>query len=199
MADLKLDLDGGLHLRVLATGDAALLVEATSGESARSLWGPRPAGPYLLRDGQAALSAWDPASGGQFSVGILDGRRLLGAVGLMPDRPGSVELAYWVRPEQRGQGIASRAVQATTRWAHRSLAVDRIWLEIRPGNEPSLRLARRAGYRFEQRLPRHCRDFLREDADHDSWHDCLIWAHESDQASSGSNDGPAAPWRTRRA
>ena len=178
-----LDLGHGLYLRALVTDDAALLVEATSRESAPSLWGPRPAGPYSLRDARAALAAWDPAAAGQFSIGILDGQRLLGAVGLMPDRPGSVELAYWMRPEQRGRGIASRAVQATTLWTHRSLAIGRIWLEIRPGNEPSLRLARRAGYHFEGRLPRHCREWACEDAEHDSWHDCLIWAHVSDQAS----------------
>ena len=55
----------------------------------------------------------------------------------MPDRPGSIELAYWIRPEQRGWGIASRAVPAATLWTHRSLAIARIWLEIHPGNEPS--------------------------------------------------------------
>lgn len=179
--DVKLDLGHGLHMRVLASGDAALLAEATSGESAPALWGPRPAGPYSRRDGQAALSAWDRAAGGQFSLGILHGPQLLGAVGLMPDRPGSIELAYWVRPEQRGRGIASRAVHAATLWAHRSLAISRIWLEIEPGNEPSLRVARRAGYRFEQRLSRHCRDWSAEDAEHDTWHDCLIWTHVSDQ------------------
>jgi RimJ/RimL family protein N-acetyltransferase len=63
--------------------------------------------------------------------------------------------------------------------AHRSLGIPRIWLEINPGNEPSLRVARRAGYRFEQRLLRHCRDWACEDAEHDSWHDCLIWTHVS--------------------
>ena len=175
----NLDLANGLHLRVLVRGDAGLLVEATSEEQDPALWGPRPAGPYSLRDAQAALSAWDPAAGGQFSIGILHGRQLLGAVGLMPDRPGSAELAYWVRPGQRGRGIAAQAVRATTRWAHRSLGFPRIWLEINPGNEPSLRVARRAGYRFEQRLPRHCRDWAYEDAEHDSWHDCLIWTHVS--------------------
>lgn len=172
--DLELDLGDGLRMRALATGDAALLVEATSGESEPALWGPRPAGPYSLLDGQAALSAWDPAAGGQFSMGVLRGEQLMGAVGLMPDSPGSIELAYWVRPEQRGRGIASRAVHAATLWAHRDLAVVRIWLEIEPGNEPSLRVAQRAGYHFEQRLSRHCRDWAREDAEHDSWHDCLI-------------------------
>jgi len=178
---MKPDLDLGdqLRVRTLVRGDAALLTEATSGESEPSLWGPRPAGPYSLRDAQTALSEWDPAAGGQFCLGILRDRQLLGAVGLMPDRPGSVEVAYWVRPEQRGRGLASRAVRAATPWAHRSLAVPRLWLEIEPGNDASLRVARRAGYRLEQRLLRHCRDWSSEDAERDSWHDCLIWVHES--------------------
>jgi RimJ/RimL family protein N-acetyltransferase len=90
-----------------------------------------------------------------FSLGILRGRQLLGAVGLMPDAPGSIELAYWIRPEQRGRGIASRAVHAATLWAHRSLAIARIWLEVEPGNGPSLRVAQRTGYHFERRLSRH--------------------------------------------
>jgi RimJ/RimL family protein N-acetyltransferase len=130
-----------------------------------------------MRDGQAALAEWDLETGGQFSVGILRDQQLLGAVGVMPDGPRSVELAYWIRPEQRGQGLASRAVRATTDWVHRDLDVSRIWLEINPGNEASLRLAERVGYRFEQRLSGHCRDWKHEDARLDSWHDCLIWTH----------------------
>jgi len=179
---LDLDIGSGIHVRALAIKDAAMLVDATSRESAAALWGPRPAGPYSLHDAQAALLAWDPAASGQFSVGILRGQQLLGAVGLMPDHSGSSELAYWIRPEQRGRGIASRAVSATTLWAYCSLAVPRIWLEIHPGNGPSLRVAQRAGYHFEQRLSQHCRDWVHEDADHDSWHDCLIWAHVGDRA-----------------
>ena len=145
--------------------------------------GTRPCGVPVLRDPTRCATRRRrcrhgiPPREGQFSIGILDGRQLLGAVGMMPDRPGSAELAYWVRPGQRGQGIAAHAVRATTPWAHRSLGIPRIWLEINPGNEPSLRVARRAGYRFEQRLPRHCRDWACEDAEHDSWHDCLIWTH----------------------
>jgi RimJ/RimL family protein N-acetyltransferase len=145
--------------------------------------GAHPVGPYSSRDAQAAPAAWGAAVGGQFSLGIVRGRRLLGAVGLMPDSAGSIELAYWVRPEERGRGIASRAVLAATLWTHRELAVPRVWLEIQPGNEPSLRLAQRVGYRFEQRIAQHCRDWAREDAKLDSWHDCLIWFHTSDGVS----------------
>jgi RimJ/RimL family protein N-acetyltransferase len=182
----ELDLGDHLRMRVLARDDAALLPEATSGEPEPSLWGPRPVGPYSLHDARTALSAWDPAAGGQFCLGILRGGRLVGAVGLMPDRPGSIELAYWVRPEQRGRAIASRAVRAATPWAHSRLAVPRIGLEIRPGNEPSLRVARRAGYHVERLLPRHCRDWSCADPERDSWHDCLIWVHESDDPRPGS-------------
>lgn len=174
---LDLSLGDGLHARVLAAEDAALLVEATHAETAPSLWGARPVGPYAPHDAEAALSLWDPAAGGQFSIGVLRARRLLAAVGLMPDEVGSVELAYWVRPEERGRGIASQAVRAVTPWAHHALDATRIWLEINPRNEPSLRLAQHVGYRFEQRLPQHCRDSSSEDAAHDSWHDCLIWTH----------------------
>ena len=198
--DLNLDLSNGLHMRTLRKEDAALLAEATSREPAPSLWCPRPAGRYTLHDAQSALSAWDPAAGGQFSIGVLRGRRLLGAVGLMPDRTGSTELAYWIRPEQRGRGIASQAVHAATLWTHHSLAIPRIWLEIHPGNEPSLRVARRAGYHFEQRIPHHCRDWSCEEAEQDSWHDCLIWAHITDHASDADRDPisrsrPASPAR----
>jgi RimJ/RimL family protein N-acetyltransferase len=182
LMDVDLDLGDDLRLRVLAAVDAALLAEATSREPGRALWGAHPVGPYSLDDARAALAAWDPAAGGQFCLGILRGPRLLGAVGLMPDSPGSIELAYWVRPEERGRGLASRAVLTATAWAHRELAVPRIWLEVEPGNEPSLRVAQRTGYRFEQRIARHCRDWACEDADRDSWHDCLIWIHTSGNA-----------------
>ncbi|WP_158710250.1 GNAT family N-acetyltransferase [Streptomyces sp. NRRL F-5126] len=179
---LDLSLGDGLRGRALAGDHAALLVEATSGERAPSLWAGRPVGPYSLYDAQKALSQWDPSAGGQFSIGILRGQRLLGAVGLMPDGPGSMELAYWIRPEERRRRLASLAVPAITSWAHDALGVPRIWLEINPLNEPSLHLAQRAGYHFEQRLPRHCRAWSSEDAEQDTWHDCLIWTHLGGQA-----------------
>lgn len=183
LMDVVLEVGDGMALRPLVAEDAALLVEATSRESGRSLWGAHPVGPYALRDAQVALAEWDPANEGQFSLGILRAGRLLGAVGLMPERPGSIELAYWVRPEERAQGIASRAVLAATLWAHGAFAVPRIWLEINPDNEPSLRLAQRVGYQFEQCLSQHCRDWTCDDARRDTWHDCLIWAHTCETAS----------------
>jgi RimJ/RimL family protein N-acetyltransferase len=176
--ELLMELDlGDLRLRTLTTKDAALLVEATRAESAPALWGPRPAGPYSLEDARSALQAWDPHRHRQVSVGALQGARLVAALGLMLDGPHNAELAYWVRPEYRRRGIALRSVRALTTWAHTTAGLARVWLEINPDNTPSLQLAQRAGYRLEQRLPRHCRAWTSDDPDHDSWHDCLIWLH----------------------
>jgi RimJ/RimL family protein N-acetyltransferase len=172
----EIDLGQDLRLRTLTTHDVALVVAATGTEPARALWGPH-LGPYTPRDARAALDAWDPAAGRQASYGIIERDRLLGALGLMIDGPDSAELAYWVRPESRRQGLALRGVNALTRWTHNELGLDRIWLEIDPTNTPSLSLADRAGYQYEQRLPRHCRAWTSPDPDSDTWHDCMIWAH----------------------
>lgn len=168
---------GDLRLRTLTEHDAELVVEATREEPARALWGPYPVGPYSSQDARAALAAWDHRSAGQVSYGVLNGSRLVAALGLMPDGPRTAELAYWVRPDQRRRGIALRGVRAITQWAHQHAGLTRVWLEINPDNTPSLRLAERAGYRFDERLPRHCRSWISEDPQHDTWHDCLIWVH----------------------
>ncbi len=170
--ELKL---GELRVRPLSEADAALLVEATAGEEGRSLWGHRPVGHYSMAAARAALRAWDR----DISYGVLRGGRLLAAVGVMPDGAGGAEVAYWVRPEERGRGLAVRAVRAMTRWAHQDGGFARLWLEINPVNEPSLVVARRAGYTYESRLPNHCRAWTHEDPDQDRWHDCLIWVHGS--------------------
>ncbi|TMR00839.1 GNAT family N-acetyltransferase [Actinomadura soli] len=172
-----IDLGQGLRLRTLTTQDVDLVVEATGTETAPALWGPHPAGPYTPQDARLALNSWDPAAGRQTSYGMLKDDRLLGALGLMIDGPDTAELAYWVRPESRRQGLALRGINALTRWTHDELGLERVWLEIDPANTPSLRLADRAGYQYEQRIPHHCRTWTRPDPEHDTWHDCMIWAH----------------------
>lgn len=170
------DLDvGELRLRTLGSADVAALVDATSGESGPALWGPRPAGPYTPADAVAALREWDATSGGQVSVGLFRDDRLVGALALMPDGPGSAELAYWIRPEERGRGLAVRGLQAFTGWALEAGGLKRAWLEIDPANTASRRVAERSGYLYEQLLTDHCRAWTRDDPAVDERHDCEIW------------------------
>jgi len=48
----------------------------------------------------------------------------MAALGLMLDGPDSAELAYWVRPEQRRRGLASKGVRLVTDWTHRAGSPD---------------------------------------------------------------------------
>lgn len=176
--DLALDLDlDGARLRTLTVRDAALVVEATSGETGRAVWGARPVGSYSLVEAQRALGSWELSAERRTSYGFIEGGRLVGAVGLMLDGLGSAELAYWVRPEERRRGVAWRMLRLITEWVHGNTGMTRLWLEVDPDNVASQLVARKAGYRFEERLPGHCRSWLSDDPAHDSWHDCLIWVH----------------------
>lgn len=175
---MDLDVDAALddvRLRTLNPSDAPLMVEATRLERGPALWGPRPAGPYTLADAVAALERWT-APHGQVSLGMLRDGTLMAAFGLMLDGPDSAELAYWVRPDRRRQGLAGRGIVAVTAWAH-STGLARLWLEIDPAHEVSQRVALRGGYRLEQRLPNHCRLWTDDDPDLDAWRDCFIWSH----------------------
>lgn len=169
-----------LRMRTLTTHDAELVVEATRNETGPAFWGPRPIGPYSLRDAQTALQEWDHTSAAQVSYGVLDGSRLIAVLGLMSSAPEVAELAYWVRPEWRRRGVALRSARAITQWAHQQAGLQRVWLKINPDNEASLRLAERADHRFDERLPRHCRSWAVDDPELDEWHDCLIWVHHAD-------------------
>lgn len=165
---------GDLVLRPLTDADAPLLVTATRSETGHTMWGPWPVGPLALSDARSALRDWQ---GDKVSFGILAGDDLLGAVGVLRDGPDSAEMAYWVRPESRRQGVATRGLVAVTEWAHATIG--RLWLEIEPANVASQRLAERTGYRYETTLPHHCRFWNTDDPATDEWHDCLIWTHET--------------------
>jgi len=62
------------------------------------------------------------------------------------------EIGYVVDPAARGRGAAGRALGLLTSWGLGALGLERIELRIDPANEPSARLARRAGYRLEGTL-----------------------------------------------
>jgi RimJ/RimL family protein N-acetyltransferase len=175
---IDVDLGAGLRLRTLTPADIGLLVEATATETAPALWGPRPPGPYSARDAEAALREWAP-EGTRISYGLIRDGVLLGALGLMHDEPGSAELAYWVRPEHRRQGLALRGIEAVTALAHRDGGLPRVWVEINPDNTASRRLAERASFTFERLAAEHCRTWSTDDPATDAWHDCLIFAHSS--------------------
>ena len=64
-------------------------------------------------------------------------------------RGGVVELSYWISRDARGKGYAGEALDGAISWWSERQTVDRFHLEIHPDNRASVRVAERAGFRFD--------------------------------------------------
>jgi RimJ/RimL family protein N-acetyltransferase len=82
---------------------------------------------------------------------------LLGAVSLYEVRldQGCAAVGYWLAPEARGRGAATRAVRLLARWAFAELGLARLELTCGPGNEASQHVAERCGFSREGLLRSH--------------------------------------------
>lgn len=80
-----------------------------------------------------------------------DSDALLGTIGLrrIPTDSGRWSVGYWVAPWARGRGVAAHAVRLLSRYGFEQLGATRIELWAEPENEPSLRVAERAGFQRE--------------------------------------------------
>jgi RimJ/RimL family protein N-acetyltransferase len=75
---------------------------------------------------------------------------LLGCCGLVLDRPRRLaEVGYWVAPEQRRRGAASRSVLLLTAWAFGTLGIARVQLMADLRNLGSQAVARSCGFQRE--------------------------------------------------
>ena len=100
---------------------------------------------------------------------------LLGRVSLknMDLMCGEGEVAYWTMPARRRQDVASRAVDALTRWAFDDVGFHRLELTHSVHNLPSCRVAIKTGFDFEgvkRRAGLHL----------DGWHDMHLHARIND-------------------
>jgi len=76
-------------------------------------------------------------------------------------------VGYWVLPEARGQGIASRALTVASHWALTELGLHRLELGHAVDHEASCRIAERCGFRYEGTL----RGAMFEAGRHDAFRD----------------------------
>jgi RimJ/RimL family protein N-acetyltransferase len=76
----------------------------------------------------------------------------------------SAEIGYGVRPHALGQGFATEALVAVSRWALTDGGLQRTWLSVDTRNLASLRVARKASFTLEGILRRAS---LEEDGLHD--------------------------------
>ncbi|MGH2724093.1 MAG: GNAT family N-acetyltransferase [Actinomycetota bacterium] len=145
--------DGHVLLRLPGKDDVAAVTEACQDPDIPR-WTEVPA-PYTERDARGWIAeaerAWDRGTG-ELSLVVVapDSGDLLGAIGLrVHDRGGVGEVGYWVRREDRGRGVATRATRLLSLWAFATLGLSRIELFAAVENTPSCRVAERAGFRRE--------------------------------------------------
>ncbi|CAM5689661.1 GNAT family N-acetyltransferase OS=Streptomyces tendae OX=1932 GN=GUR47_27030 PE=4 SV=1 [Streptomyces tendae] len=84
----------------------------------------------------------------------------------------TARIGYWVLPEARGRGVATRALLLATRWACAELGLHRLELGHAVGHEASCRVAERSGYRAEGTL----RGAMFEAGRHDAFRDVHLHA-----------------------
>jgi Acetyltransferases, including N-acetylases of ribosomal proteins len=80
-------------------------------------------------------------------IGFIGFHTLPGADYLNSYAPGSVEFGYTIFSDYRDKGYASEAAGVLMDWATREHNVTRFVVSISPANEPSLRIAKKFGFR----------------------------------------------------
>ena len=91
---------------------------------------------------------WTEGSGATFSICEVDGP-CLGHVFVNVATADRGTVGYWLLPEARGKGLATRAVRLVSSWAFGDLGLARIGLLTEPSNLASQRVAERSGFRRE--------------------------------------------------
>lgn len=100
----------------------------------------------VLRYRHEAIAADPDASRWLLHAAVDPGGRILGRIGCH-EAPvaGRVEVGYFVRPEARRQGVASRMLAVFMTWL-RDNGVDIVVLSVAPENAASLAIARHFGF-----------------------------------------------------
>ncbi|MYX95924.1 GNAT family N-acetyltransferase [Streptomyces sp. SID486] len=113
-------------------------------------------------------------TGASFCVEEADSGSPLGHVGVSRiDRVlRSACVGYWVLPEARGRGVATRALALTADWVFTELRLHRLELDHAVGHEISCKVAERCGFRYEGTL----RGAMWEADRRDAFRDCHLHA-----------------------
>lgn len=97
---------------------------------------------------QRQRDRWAEGRGFSFAVVDVAADRAVGGAGLwLGGHPsGHASAGYSIAPRDRGRGLATDALRALTTFAWSLSLLQRVELEIEPGNRASVRTAEKAGY-----------------------------------------------------
>lgn len=104
---------------------------------------------------QAFATTGRPSGGVAFAITDSGSGELAGQCGVDDwSNEDVAQFGYWLAPSARRRGYATRAVILLTRWLF-ELGAARVFLTIVAGNEASVAVARRAGFRHEGTMRSH--------------------------------------------
>jgi RimJ/RimL family protein N-acetyltransferase len=100
---------------------------------------------------RSRAEGWEKGTQASYCVTDAESGTVLGHIGLhqIELRMRHAGIGYWLLPEARGRGIATRAVELCTRWGFEKLGLHRINLAHALSNDASCRVAERCGYLYE--------------------------------------------------
>jgi RimJ/RimL family protein N-acetyltransferase len=143
--------DGVVTLRANRLSDADTITAACQDPEIHR-WSLVLPSPYRRADAVAYIerSAEYARSGTSFNFVAVVDEAVVGSFSTF-----DAEIGYWVSPDTRGRGIATRGLILLRDWAHEALGHDRLELQIRPDNAASRRVAEKAGFvdSGERRVP----------------------------------------------
>ena len=146
--------DGAIALRPWSMQDVPEAVRCCNEEQISRFMTPLPI-PYTEDDAIAFIgAARERLEDGSVTLVIGDAAdaALRGSIGLRTIAPGIAQTGYWVAPEARGRGLASKALVLLSRWALATLPLIRLQLFTDVDNPASMRVAERAGFAQEGML-----------------------------------------------
>jgi [ribosomal protein S5]-alanine N-acetyltransferase len=110
------------------------------------------------------------------SWAVAEGDRLVGRIAFhdLDFTDGAGQVAYWVLPNARGRNIAARALIAATGWMFATAGFHRMELFHSTRNDPSCRVADKAGYAYEGTA-------RSQELHVDGWHDMHVHARIADR------------------
>jgi RimJ/RimL family protein N-acetyltransferase len=133
--------DDVVRLRPFEDGDVPAIAAACQ-DPEIPRWTTVPS-PYTEADARAWLESDEEES---FAVVDRASGELLGSIGVRYLDDGSGEVGYWVKREARGRGVATRALGLVAGWALVDKGLGRFQLRADIENEPSQRVAEKAGF-----------------------------------------------------
>jgi len=165
----SLAIGSAMTMRPWVRADAPAVMEAFSDPLIRH-WHMRSM--ESVEEAEAWIDTWQDrwqAETNASWVLVDDDRRVRGQIALRGVNlgMGASEVSYWVVPAARGRGIASAALATLATWGLAELGLRRLWLMHSVENEPSCKVALRAGFQPEGTL----REALRHA---DGWHDMHV-------------------------